>query len=325
LPPSDAIRPAPAKASERLRRVLVVVPYLVQHPGTPVSEATELFGVSEPELIEDLNLLFVSGLPPYGPGDLIDVDIQDGRIWIGMADYFARPLRLTRSEALALYLRGTALSGTPGVAEAPALVSALAKLAEGLESETLGGLPGRVGASGLGRVVEGLDDLRHAAEGRERLRIRYWAASTAETTTREIDPEVVFVAMGNWYVAAWDHRSGAERLFRVDRIGSIERTGARFEPRGLEGAGRPLYSVDEHDVEVRLRLSPDARWVAEYYETASQTELEDGGLEVVLPAGRLEWLERLLLRLGKQAQVVQPEELKGRVRELAGRTRKRYG
>ena len=37
-------------------------------------------------------------------------------------------------------------------------------------------------------------------------------------------------------------------------------------------------------------------------------------------AGRLEWLERLLLRLGTDAEIVRPVELKDRVRELAGRT-----
>src|SRR4029450_12851993 len=86
----------PERASERLRRLLTVVPYLVRNQGTRVAEAADLFGMSEPELLAGPGLLFVSGLPPYGPGDLIDVDIQDGRIWIGMADYFARPLRLTR-------------------------------------------------------------------------------------------------------------------------------------------------------------------------------------------------------------------------------------
>jgi len=79
-----------------LRRLLVLVPYLVKHPGTELSEITRLFGVREDELTSDLNLLFVSGLPPYGPGDLIGVAIEDGRVWIEMADYFARPLRLTR-------------------------------------------------------------------------------------------------------------------------------------------------------------------------------------------------------------------------------------
>jgi proteasome accessory factor C len=325
LPPGDGAGRAPSKASERLRRLLFVVPYLVQHPGTAVAEAAELFGLTEAELLDDLNLLFVSGLPPYGPGDLIDVDVQDGRIWIGMADYFARPLRLNRSEALALYLRGTALAGEAGLPEAPALVSALGKLAQGLGPEALGGLPDRVGAAAGHRPIEGLDDLRRAAKRHERLRIEYYAASTAETTTREIDPEEVFFSVGNWYVVAWDHRSDAERLFRADRIRAVEPTGAQFRPRGLEGSGRPLYTPAEHDVVVRLRLSRDARWVAEYYETSEVLELDDGGLEVVLPAGRLEWVERLLLRLGPDARVIQPEELKVRVRDLAGRTRKRYG
>lgn len=325
MPPPEGVRGTAAKASERLRRLLVVVPYLVQHPGTALSAASSLFDLSEQDLLDDLNLLFVSGLPPYGPGDLIDVDVQDGRVWIGMADYFARPLRLTRSEALALYLRGTALGGAPGLMEAPALESALGKLAERLGRETLGGLPERVGAAEPGRPAEALEELRRAAERRQRLRIEYYAASAAETTIREIDPEEVFFAMGNWYVAAWDHRSDEERLFRADRIRSVEATGDRFDPRGLEGAGRPLYTPDEADVEVRLRLSPEARWVAEYYETAEEVELDGGSLEVVLPAGRLQWLERLLLRLGDQAEVLEPPGLKGRVRELAGRTRKRYG
>lgn len=303
----------------------MVVPYLVQHPGTPLAEVTELFGLTERELLDDLDLLFVSGLPPYGPGDLIDVDIQEGQVWISMADYFARPMRLTRSEALALYLRGTALAGTPGLQEAPALASALGKLADGLGPEALGGLPQRVAAAGTGRPVEALPLLRDGAAGHERLRIEYYAGSTGETTTREIDPEEVFLAMGNWYVVAWDHRSDAERLFRVDRIRSVDPTGERFHARGLAGAGRPLYTAAEDDVEVHLRLAPEARWVTEYYETTSATELPDGGLEVVLPAGRLEWLERLLLRLGPDAQIVAPGELKDRVRALALRTRKRYG
>ena len=113
------------KAAGRLRRLLLVVPYLVRHPGSTIDELTNLFSVSRRDLLQDLNLLFVSGLPPYGPGDLIGVAIEDGRVWIEMADYFARPLRLTRAEALALYLRGTALAVTPGLREATALASAL--------------------------------------------------------------------------------------------------------------------------------------------------------------------------------------------------------
>ena len=316
-------RPA-EKASERLRRLLTIVPYLVRHEGTKVAEAAELFGLTEAELLADLDLLFVSGLPPYGPGDLIDVDIQGGRIWIGMADYFERPLRLTRSEALAIYLRGTTLAGAPGLEEAPALASALAKLTDALGPETLGELPERIGSAADERALDVLGQLRSAAAEHERLRIDYYASSGAETSAREIEPEEVFFAIGNWYVVAWDHRSNAERLFRADRIRSAQPTGQRFEPRGLPGAGRPLYTPGEDDVRVTLRLGPEARWVGEYYETVRQTELEDGRLEVELPASRLEWLERLVLRLGSDVEIVSPGELEDRVRELAGRTKERY-
>jgi proteasome accessory factor C len=307
-----------------LRRLLVLVPYLVKHPGTELAEITRLFGVREDELTSDLNLLFVSGLPPYGPGDLIGVAIEDERVWIDMADYFSRPLRLTRAEALALYLRGTALAVTPGLREATALASALRKLEERLGPETLGELAERVEAAEGGKPAETLDALRKAVTGNERVRIEYYAASSAETTAREVDPEEVFFAIGNWYVAAFDHRSGEERLFRADRIRSVEPTGEHFEPRGLSGAGRALYTPTERDVPVRLLLHPAARWVGEYYEVDAETETPTGDLEVQLPASRLEWVARLVLRLGGEAEVLSPHELKGRVRELAGRTKELY-
>ncbi|MGZ8571176.1 MAG: helix-turn-helix transcriptional regulator [Actinomycetota bacterium] len=323
MPPPD--RKGSPKASERLRRLLVMVPYLVQHPGIELAEITRLFDVGEEALVEDLRLLFVSGLPPYGPGDLIDVEIQDGRVWVRMADYFGRPLQLSRSEALALYLRGAALAAMPDVPEAPALDSALAKLAAGLGPATLGELPQRIQAAAGGHPAETLEALRTATADHERVQIEYYAASSADTTVREIDPEEVFHAIGNWYVVAWDHRSDDERLFRADRVRTVEPTGEHFEPRGLAGAGRPLYTQNEADVRVRLLLHPEARWVAEYYETEEEREHPDGSLEVAMPAGRLEWAERLVLRLSGAAEILGPPELKGRVSELARRTRELYG
>jgi proteasome accessory factor C len=314
-----------ARASERLRRLLVVVPYVVRHPGTTVEEISRLFGVAEGELIEDLNLLFVSGLPPYGPGDLIEVQMEEGRVWIGMADYFSRPVRLTRSEALALYLKGKALLGAPGLEEAPALASALEKIENGLGPETLASLSGRVavgadgrgGQAAAGRVLAGL---RQAVERRERVEIEYYGASRDEVTVRRVDPEHVFSAIGNWYAVAWDHLADAERLFRLDRIHSLTPTGEGFEPRGLLGAGRPLYTRSEQDRSVRLLLGPTGRWVADYYETERAVDRGDGRLEVTLPAKDLPGLAKLVLRLGGEARVLDPPELTDVVRDTARNT-----
>ena len=313
-----------ARASARLLRLLVVVPYIVRNPGAEIAEVTRLFGIQETDLVDDLNLLFVSGLPPYGPGDLIDVQVEDGRVWIGMADYLSRPLHLARSEALSLFLRGKALLGAPGLEEAPALASALKKLEEALGPEALGELAGRVEVGAGGHSSEALATVRTAVEDRERLEIEYYSAARDEVTTRRIDPEHLFSAIGNWYVVAWDHLAAAERMFRADRIRSVKQTGVTFEPRGLAGPGRPLYTRSEKDIPVRLLLGPGARWVAEYYETELAVERDDGSLEVTLPAKDLRWLAKLILRLGGEARVLEPPELAGMVKEAAQATLSLY-
>ncbi|HSL12191.1 MAG TPA: WYL domain-containing protein [Actinomycetota bacterium] len=317
-------RRAPSRTSERLGRMLTIVPYLVRHDGTTLDDAADLFGVPATQLRKDLELLFMSGLPPYGPGDLIDVWIDDdGSISISMADHFARPLRLTRQEALAVYLRGTELLATPGVPEAPVLASALEKLRGSLGADTLGDVAG-IEAAAHGAAPPALDDVRAAAADHHRLRIRYLAASTNESTDRTVDPEEVFSSLGHWYVAAWDVDADGERLFRIDRIREAEPTGESFSPRGLRGAGRPLYSPTSQDVEVRLRLRPAARWVSEYYATTDASEVEDGAIEVTLPSRRLAWVARLVLRLGADVDVLGPPELRDQVAGTARETLARY-
>jgi proteasome accessory factor C len=298
---------------------------VIRHPGVRLSELSALFGLQENDLAQDLNLLFLSGVPPYGPGDLIDVEIdEDGGVWIGMAEYFARPLRLTRSEAMSLYLRGKALLGSAGLEEAAALESALQKIERELGAETLGALAGRVAVGGTRRQEAALDVLRTAIRDHRTVSIEYYAAGRDELTNRDIDPEQLFTAIGNWYVVAWDHRSAEERTFRADRIRSAKESGEGFEPRGLPGAGRPLYSRSAQDARVRLCLAPAARWVAEYYVTESVRERPDGRIEVAFPARDLEWVVKLVLRLGGEAEVLEPPELRERVRVAAGETLRLY-
>jgi proteasome accessory factor C len=296
--------------------MLVVVPYLVRHPGTTLAEASALFDVPLPQLRRDLELLFLSGLPPYGPGDLIMVDIdEDGGVWISMAEHFARPLRLTREEALAVYVRATELAATPGFPGAPALTAALAKLRDALGSETLGDATG-IAASEAGSAPEHLETIRDAAEASAGVRIGYTSAG-GERSVRTIEPEAVFATAGHWYAVAWDVDIDDERLFRIDRMTSVARTGTTFTPRGLQGAGRPLFTPGGRDVEARLRLAPGARWVAEYYVTTDPQEEADGSLTVTFPTEHAVWLARLLLRLGPDVTVIEPASLAETVRQQA--------
>lgn len=304
------------KIVERVERLLSIVPYVVRHPGVTLGELSRLFGVGEDALAQDLRVVLLTGVPPFGPGDYIDVTFEEDRVWIGLAEPLTRPVRLTPDEGLALYLRGAAVMGSPGLVEAAALGSALEKLRAGL-GDDLASLP--VAAEGSPRPSGPLDAIRRAAAELERVEIEHYSYARDEVTTRTIDPEQVFAQLGAWYVAAWDGLADEERLFRIDRIRAVKPTGERFEPRGLRGLGRELYSPGEGDVRARLRLGPAARWVAEYYHVEEVREA-GGALEVTIPTGDLAWLSKLLLRLGGDAEVLEPDELATRRRDLAAAT-----
>jgi proteasome accessory factor C len=304
-------------AAARLRRLLTVIPWIVDHQGSTLAEIAARFGMTVPELERDLELVPFCGLPPYSPDRLIDCEITDGRVFLRFAEYFGRPLRLTPEEGFALLAAGRALLAVPGADPGGSLARALDKLA------------GVVGGAGGMAVelppAEFLDPLRRAAAAGERVEIDYYAYGRDALTTRRIDPHAVFAAAGQWYVDAWCHRAGDERLFRVDRVRDVRPTGEHFEVAGA-GAAAPtsIFHPAADDLRVTLLLRPEARWVVESYPTEAVEAEADGRLRVVLVASEVAWLERLLLTLGPAAEVVAPAEARAVAGEAARRILARY-
>lgn len=305
-----------ATSGSEITRILALVPWLVAHPNTPKPEIAQRFGLTVEELESQLDLVLMIGVPPYSPGNYLDVhEDDDGRVSIVLADFFRRPLQLTPAEGLALLAAGRALLAVPGSDNAGPLATALAKLEDALE------LPDLVVDVG---EPEQLEAIRRASAHHERVEIDYWSAGRDAFTTRAIDPEVVFFATGDWYVGAYCHQARAERMFRIDRIGAVRPTGETFEPGAIDLEHGEVFSPSQGDPRVTLELAPEAAWVAESYPTESVTERPDGSLEIVLAVTERAWLERLLLRLGPEAKVLSPAELTGVAREASQRILGRY-
>jgi proteasome accessory factor C len=302
----------------RLRRVLALVPWILAHPGVTLAELAERFEVSEAELERDLELLPMCGLPPYTADRLIDVSVIDGEVEIRLAEYFERPLRLSPAEGLALLAAGRALLSVPGSDDGGPLATALDRLDDTLGAR--GRLAVDVGAT------DHLERLQEAAAELEQLEIDYYSFARDEMTTRVIDPWHVFHAFGAWYVAAWCHRAGAERLFRVDRVRAVRATGEHFDPTTRAGDGVPdlVYRPHPDDPRVTLRLAADAEWVVESHPHESATRLPDGSWRVVLAISEPPWLERLLLSLGPDARVEGPPAFVTLGASAAARLRDRY-
>jgi proteasome accessory factor C len=310
----------------------MLVPWVMAHPNATVDEISERFKMSRDDLVADVELLFMCGLPPFGPGDLIEAWIDGDHVHIGAADYLSRPLRLTRWEAVELLVMGRAMAGLPGLAEADSLHRALGKLEGALSPEDAAAaadLAKRVAVELEGTGAESLlADLRDAIAGRKRLKITYYSFGRDEVTERTVDPYVVFSAIGNWYLSAADDQSGEDRVFRVDRIEHMSPTGETFELRaGFDpgrAAGTGLFVPSPRDIEVTLDLGPAAAWVLEIT-PHERAESQDGGwTRMTLRTPHLEWLERLVLRLGDDVRIIAPEALGERVKIAARRALERY-
>ena len=96
--------------------------------GVRVADAARDFGVTERQLRSDLELLWVCGLPGYGPGDLIDLSFDGDHVRVTFTAGMGRPLRLTTDEAVALVVALRTLLELPGLAEREAVSRALAKV-----------------------------------------------------------------------------------------------------------------------------------------------------------------------------------------------------
>jgi proteasome accessory factor C len=281
--------------------VLAVVPWIVANPGHPVSDVAARFGLTEADLLADLGVVFMVGLPPYSPDALIDVQIDDeGRVTIMLADYFSRPLRLTPGQGLALLASSEALLSVPGTDPDGALARALDKLAKAVGVEGGDAVDIRLGVA----EESTLDRLRVAAAAGTEVEIVYYSYNRDATTVREIAPWRVFADSGNWYVHAWCHVAEGERVFRVDRVERLTPLDRPATVRSGDSERQEVFLSTDETARVTLRLEPEAAWVVDSYPVEDVEEEPGGRLIVTLAVSEIPWLERLLIRLGPQADLL---------------------
>jgi proteasome accessory factor C len=109
-------------------------------------------------------------------------------------------------------------------------------------------------------------------------------------------------------VQAYCRLADGLRQFRVDRIRAIEPTEERFTPPKDATLPEVRYTPLADDVRCRIVLHPSARWVAEYY---AVDVVEDNGADLVIDFATADpnVAARLLLRLGRQADLISGQEV----------------
>jgi proteasome accessory factor C len=281
-----------------------------------VAKMAKQFSMSESDLIEDIEMASMCGVPPYTPFELTDIYIDEGYVFVGANKRFERSLELTSAEAFGLSLMATAARELPGFTRGKDLKSAMKKLRKVLgddlvdvdiESPTF-----------LAVVTE-------AASSGQRLRISYWTPARNEESERTVTVRTVFVDRGHWYIRADDDASNDSRHFRVDRIRSVAPLDEFVEV--FETTAQvPVWFADASgSAVVTAEVAASAAWVVETYPCTVREERPDGSFLIDIVSNSDHWLGRLLLRAGGAITIVSPSDMASVQARTANAVLARYG
>lgn len=186
-------------------------------------------------------------------------------------------------------------------------------------------MAGREPGEQFGRVAE-------AVLSRKQITIQYHARSSDEKSARRLSPQRLTHYRDNWFVDAWCHQREALRTFSIDRISNaqiLEDTAMDVSEKQLDetlGSGYGIFSGQAKATAV-IRVSAErARWVAEEQWHPEQTGewQTDGSYLLSVPYSRSEELLGDVLRLGPQAEVIEPAELRSEIQAAIKQTLSQY-
>ncbi|MBE7324457.1 WYL domain-containing protein [Nocardioides sp. Y6] len=308
-------------ARDQVARLLTLVPLLHSRDGLRLQEAADLLGTTTTQVLNDLRVLWMCGLPGGLTDDLIDVDMEAleddgaaGVIHVSNADYLTRPVRLSATEATALVVALRAVRDSSSEETRAIVDNVIAKLEVAVGHEAPSS---RVAVEPSAPALQGVRATIDQALREERqLRLSYWVPSRDEVSERTVDPVRVAEVNGVAYLEAWCHSAEDRRVFRLDRMQQVElgSPADRAAPVTEETLSAELFRFSEEALTVTLRLAPKARWVPEYYPVEEVRDLADGHLEVDLRVLDVAWLRQLVLRLAPHATVVGPESVRDDLR-----------
>ena len=311
--------------SERLVRLLNMVPYFQANPRITYAEAASDLGVTEKQLRDDLNQLWMCGLPGYGPGDLIDFEFSGDTIEVTFSAGIDHPLRLTSPEATGVLSRCARWSTCPAwstrrrrAARSRRSSPQRARSPTGTRRRRrtgAGGEPGRRrGAGGCARqpgadhrVLLGLP--RHADQQNRRPDPR------GSGRREQLPGSLVPVGGGRSAVPVRPNR----RRIRARR--AVGAAGARR----AAPPDTSLFDADPSLPSATLLIDRSASWMFDYYPLRVTRELPDGACEAAMTYASDEWMARFVLGFGSGVRVLAPESLAQRVRESAAAALRAYG
>ena len=278
----------------RTARLLDLVPYLTTHQGIAISELAKTFNTTVKEITDDLNTLWMCGLPGYTPLELIDLEFESGFVSIRNAETLAAPRALDRAEALSIYMGLDLLSAELSSANS-SVVSEISNLQEQLRSQLISAPQVQIEAS-LASELRAL--ILRAIRRRGWLEITYHSAANDQVTQRQVAPYELSQSGSHEYLQGYCDNAKAIRNFRADRIVAVSEIADQLWPSNQVAA-------NDEAIEYEVKVHAASRQVLEVL-----PQITANSSTATIQGFSAQWISRAILSLAGQVEAVQPSEIR---------------
>ena len=171
-------------------------------------------------------------------------------------------------------------------------------------------------------VVKSFEAVAAATLARKRLKIWHFSRQNGKTTEREVSPQRLVHYRDNWYVDAWCHLRDDVRSFSIDaisRVSILDTPAKEVSAKTIDqsvGEGYGIFGGSPKGW-AKLLFTPErARWVSrERWHSKQRTEtLADGSYLLEIPYSDERELVGDLMRYGADVEVLEPAELRAKVK-----------
>jgi Predicted transcriptional regulator len=303
-------------------RLLNLVYMIQKSPGIQAGELAKIFGRTTRTIQRD-----ISNLRKAGFSIASSTGAAGG--FASRGSYYLKPLVFTGTEALAIFVASRVLLEQNGFPYINDLKSALEKVSQVIcekDEQFFQSLEPRTSI-----VVKQIKDyypwgnifsqINQAILDQVMVEIEYDSYSSHTISSRRVNPYHMLFREGCWYLIGYCHFREEIRIFRIDRIRSLEILTTKFQnPKefSIEGFFKNSWNLGKGDpITVKIRFNPPvSRLIREniWHPTQKIEEIEGDSLIYTVRVEGTWEIRQWILGWGEAAECLEPKGLREEIR-----------
>jgi predicted DNA-binding transcriptional regulator YafY len=171
-------------------------------------------------------------------------------------------------------------------------------------------------------TIKSFEGVAAATMARQKIKIWHFSRQTGTTTERTISPQRLVHYRDNWYLDAWCHMRDDVRSFSIDaitKLSILDEKAKEVSDKSIDetvGAGYGIFG-GAPKAWAKLKFTPErSRWVSgeSWHPNQRSSTEKDGSYILEIPYSDERELMGDLLRFGSDVEVLEPADLRKRIK-----------